>query len=145
MALVLLDEHRNERLDSVDHAEDVDVEAPPPVVEMMLPHRALCAGSDAGVVAYHVHRAEDFDRAIAKCTHRIEIGDVGDHVACGLAMPDLGSVRFTPTGPPLSGTSSAAATRTTTPAGIRVPNDGSIGSRLARSLFSHGGLASNWG
>src|SRR2546421_1951993 len=62
----------------------------------------------------------------------------------GLAIPDLGSVRFTPTGPPVSGTSSAAARRTTTPAGIRVPNAGSLGSRLARSLFSHGGLASNW-
>jgi acyl-homoserine lactone acylase PvdQ len=60
----------------------------------------------------------------------------------GLAMPDPGSVTFTPTGPPVGG--SATAVHTAGPTQLPIPSDGSIGSALLREATVGGGLESNW-
>jgi acyl-homoserine lactone acylase PvdQ len=101
-------------------------------------------GDRAGRTAWLDFRSKNDPEAPTTVAKPFPYETTSPFAARGLAMPDPGSVRFTPTGAPVSGTASAASTRTTTPAGIRVPNDGSIGSRLARSLYAHGGLASNW-
>jgi acyl-homoserine lactone acylase PvdQ len=101
-------------------------------------------GDRAGRTAWLDFRSKNDPEAPTTVAKPFPYETASPFASRGLAIPDLGSVRFTPPGPPVSRTSSATATRTTTPAGIRVPDDGSIGSRLARSLFSHGGLASNW-
>ena len=42
----LLEQHRDERVDAVDHAEHVDVDGPAPVVDVVLPQRAVGARRD---------------------------------------------------------------------------------------------------
>jgi acyl-homoserine lactone acylase PvdQ len=61
--------------------------------------------------------------------------------AKGLALPDPGTVKFTPTGPPLSGQSSA---RTATAQELPIPDDDSIGSQLLHALAGKPPHASNW-
>ncbi|HEV7459720.1 MAG TPA: penicillin acylase family protein, partial [Solirubrobacteraceae bacterium] len=101
-------------------------------------------GDRAGRTAWQDFRSKNDPEAPTTVAKSFPYETTSPFASRGLAIPDIGSVSFTPTGPPVTGTSSATATRTTTPAGIRVPDDGSIGARLAHSLFSHGGLASNW-
>src|SRR5439155_27065721 len=50
----------------------------------------------------------------------------------GLALPDPGSLRFTPVAPPVSTSSASAASAQSLR--VNVPNDGSIGSGLLRAL-----------
>src|SRR3954454_12657759 len=61
--------------------------------------------------------------------------------AKGLALPDPGTVHFTPTGPPLSGQSTE---RTATAQELPIPDDGSIGSQLLHALAGEPPHASNW-
>ncbi|TMM13247.1 MAG: penicillin acylase family protein, partial [Actinobacteria bacterium] len=58
----------------------------------------------------------------------------------GLALPDPGSLRFTPVAPPVSTSSASAASAQSLR--VNVPNDGSIGSGLLRALANP--HASNW-
>jgi acyl-homoserine lactone acylase PvdQ len=63
----------------------------------------------------------------------------------GLAMPDPGSVSFTPIGPPIASASSAAKRVVDGPVDARIPNDASIGSALLQQFYGNGKpLSSNW-
>jgi hypothetical protein len=56
----------------------VDVQGPPPVVDMVFPYLALRAGSNAGVVANDVDCAVLSECRVAQSLHRFEGRDVGD-------------------------------------------------------------------
>ncbi len=79
VTLVLRDERRHERVDPVDDPEHVHVDRPLPVVEVVLPHVALGARADTGVVADHVHATELRDRGVTQVAHRLVRRDVGGH------------------------------------------------------------------
>src|SRR5437763_3424951 len=101
-------------------------------------------GNRAGAAAWQDFRSKNDPEAPTTVSRPFPYETNSPFASRGLAFPDPGTVQFTPPAPPVNGSSSSTSTATTTPAGIRVPADGSIGARLARSLFSHGGLASNW-
>src|SRR3954454_16094798 len=61
--------------------------------------------------------------------------------AKGLALPDPGTVHFTPTGPPLSGQSTERAASAQE---LPIPDDDSIGSQLLHALAGKPPHASNW-
>src|SRR3954471_9666537 len=61
--------------------------------------------------------------------------------AKGLALPDPGTVHFTPTGPPLSGQSTE---RTASAQELPIPDDDSIGSQLLHAFAGKPPHASNW-
>jgi hypothetical protein len=63
----------------VDHPVDVDVERPPPIIELVLPERSLGPGTDAGVVAEEVDGAVALHGRVAQPLHRRIVGDVADH------------------------------------------------------------------
>jgi hypothetical protein len=77
--LALLQQHRDERLDAVDHTPDVDRQSPLPVAQLVLPHRALGAGADPGVVADHVDRAVRRQCRVAQRLDRLVGRHVGRH------------------------------------------------------------------
>ena len=80
-ALALLDDPRQERLDAVDRAPQVDVDRPAPVVVGHLEDRA--ADGDAGVVEHDVDRAEGVERGVGHRLHGLQRAHVADH-AVGL-------------------------------------------------------------
>src|SRR3954449_4882097 len=61
--------------------------------------------------------------------------------AKGLALPDPGTVHFTPTGPPLSGQSTERAASAQE---LPIPDDDSIGSQLLHAFAGKPPHASNW-
>ena len=79
VALVAVREHhRHEGVDAVDDAPHVDREGPLPVVELVLPHPALGAGADAGVVAQRRARRRTPSRAASRSAPTDSyVGDVG--------------------------------------------------------------------
>ena len=78
VALVLGHQESDEGPDAVDHPQHVDVDPPPPVGQVVLPHVALGDGAGAGVVAHHVDGAVHLDRRRRPALDRSEVGDVGD-------------------------------------------------------------------
>jgi acyl-homoserine lactone acylase PvdQ len=63
----------------------------------------------------------------------------------GLAMPDPGSVSFTPVAPPIAAASRSAARVVDGPVNVAIPDDGSLGSSLLHQLYGDGKpLSSNW-
>jgi acyl-homoserine lactone acylase PvdQ len=63
----------------------------------------------------------------------------------GLAMPDAGSVTFTPVAAAVSAASSAAKRVVDGPVDVSVPDDGSLGSSLLHQFYGDGKpLSSNW-
>jgi hypothetical protein len=62
--LALLDHARDERLDAVEDAVEVDAEHPAPLLERELPGQRYAR--DSGVVAEHVNRAELCKRALGE-------------------------------------------------------------------------------
>jgi hypothetical protein len=87
----------HERLDAVEDAPHVDGEGPLPVVRVVLPHPALGAGADTGVVAQHVHRAV---RAVHVLGEREDLGALPD---VHHAREDVGAVLAQLTGGLLQG------------------------------------------
>src|SRR5579884_2719718 len=79
MPFALLEQDGHEGLDAMDHAQHIDVDAPAPVDQVVLPHVALGDRAGAGVVAHHVHRAEASKRLLGERLDRGIVGDVGDH------------------------------------------------------------------
>ena len=71
------DHARHERLDTVDHAPEVDAQHPLPVAVGGALEAA--PGRDAGVVAEHVDAAERLAGALGERLHLAEVGDVGAH------------------------------------------------------------------
>ena len=63
----------------MDDSPEVDLERPAPVVELVLPDRALGARPDPGVVAHDVHRAVGRERGIAQRLHGRIHADIGRH------------------------------------------------------------------
>jgi len=91
----LLQHRREERVHPVDDTEHVHIEAPPPVVEVVLPDRPLGARADAGVVAQQVDRAVSLERRVAELLDRLERSHVGDdagHVAPVVAQLSSGAL-----------------------------------------------------
>jgi hypothetical protein len=64
------------RQHAVGHAEDVDAEAPPPVVGLLLPRFAAPTRGDAGVVEEEVARPMALVHPLGEGFHRREVGDV---------------------------------------------------------------------
>ena len=73
----LLEQHGDERVDAVDHAEHVHVDGPAPVVHVVLPQRAVRPRRDPRVVAHEVNRAEPVEGGVAQVLHRLQLRDVG--------------------------------------------------------------------
>ena len=67
---------RQEALDAVQHAHQVDVDHPAPVVERDMVDAA--AGGDAGIVADHMDVAEPLERRLRGALDAFGIGDVAD-------------------------------------------------------------------
>ena len=78
-----LDEHRRERAHPVDHAEQVDTEHPPPLLERDGP--AQPSPAHAGVVAHHVDGAVFGQRRVAQPLDLRRVGHVGRHAERGCA------------------------------------------------------------
>ena len=79
MSFALLEQDGHERLDAMDDTQDVDVDPPAPVGQVVFPHVPLGDAAGAGVVAHHVHRAEVIERLLGERLDGGIVGDVGDH------------------------------------------------------------------
>jgi acyl-homoserine lactone acylase PvdQ len=108
-------------------------------------------GVTAGRAAWSDFRSKNDPEAPTTLSKPFPYEDGSPFSTTGLAMPDAGSVSFiSPTGQTTSA-SSAFAVRsrgtlghTSTPARLPIPNDGSLGSQLLRSLSGGRALSSNW-
>jgi acyl-homoserine lactone acylase PvdQ len=98
-------------------------------------------GTKAGRAAWSDFREKDDPEAPTTVSARFPYETTSPFATRGLALPDPGSVSFTPTGPPVSGASRASA-RSGDLRSQPIPNDGSIGSQLLRAFRSK--HASNW-
>ena len=95
MTVVLRQQQRDEGLDPMNDADHVDVDPPPPVGQVVLPHVALGDGARAGVVADHVDRAVARQRVAGQVLHRRVVGHVGDDPRGVEAVgPQLGDFRL---------------------------------------------------
>jgi acyl-homoserine lactone acylase PvdQ len=100
-------------------------------------------GISDGRAAWSDFRSKNDPEAPTTVSQPFPYETTSPFATAGLAMPDEGSVTFTPPAPPVSGASaSAAGARTNTPARLPIPSDGSVGSGLLRA--STMGLMSNW-
>ena len=79
VALVLRHQQGDESLDPVDDAEHVDVDAPLPVGQVVLPQVTLGDAARPGVVAHHVHRPVQAAGLVGEMADRLEVGHVGRH------------------------------------------------------------------
>jgi hypothetical protein len=77
--LTVLDHVGHEDVEAVDHAEDVDLEGPPPVVRGVEPQLRLGRWATPGVVAQDVDVAEPLSGGVGQRLHRRDVGDVGAH------------------------------------------------------------------
>src|SRR5947209_5949245 len=98
-------------------------------------------GTTAGRAAWSDFREKNDPEAPTTVSQRFPYETNSPFASRGLALPDPGSVSFTPIGPPLAGSSS---TNNVTPAHVPIPHDGSIGSQLLTLLSSKHNSASNW-
>jgi acyl-homoserine lactone acylase PvdQ len=89
-------------------------------------------GTRAGRRAWSDFRSKNDPEAPTTVSRRFPYETTSPFAGRGLAMPDPGSVQFTPVGPPLPGASSSSSVQ-----------DGSIGAQLMRALAKPA-LASNW-
>jgi acyl-homoserine lactone acylase PvdQ len=92
-------------------------------------------GSRRGRRAWSDFRAKSDPEAPTTIAKRFPYETGSPFSKRGLALPDRGSVTFTPVAPPLGGAETSAA---------RIPDDGSIGSQLMRQLRAGPPHASNW-
>jgi acyl-homoserine lactone acylase PvdQ len=97
-------------------------------------------GTKAGRAAWSDFREKNDPEAPTTVSQPFPYETSSPFSAAGLALPDPGSVSFTPLGPPLTG----ASTNNVTPAHVPIPDDASIGSQLLRLLSSKHDSASNW-
>jgi acyl-homoserine lactone acylase PvdQ len=101
-------------------------------------------GQEGGKAAWSDFRSKNDPEAPTTVSKTFPYETDSPFSSRGLAIPDHGSVSFTPIGPPLPGSSVAGGLRTPSPQSLPIPNDGSIGSQLLRMAASHHGLSSNW-
>jgi acyl-homoserine lactone acylase PvdQ len=97
-------------------------------------------GAKAGRAAWSDFREKNDPEAPTTVSGRFPYETASPFSSKGLALPDPGSVAFTPIGPSLSG----ASENNVTPAHVPIPNDSSIGSQLLRLLSAKHDSASNW-
>jgi acyl-homoserine lactone acylase PvdQ len=99
-------------------------------------------GTARGQAAWSDFREKNDPEAPTTVSQSFPYETTSPFATTGLAMPDAGSVTFTPTGPPVG--SSSSTLKTAGPAQLPIPNDGSIGAALLRQATVGGGLDSNW-
>jgi acyl-homoserine lactone acylase PvdQ len=99
-------------------------------------------GTTAGQAAWSDFREKNDPEAPTTVSQPFAYETTSPFSTTGLAMPDPGSVAFTPVAPPVTGASSAL--HTSGPAQVPIPNDGSTGAALLREATVGGGLDSNW-
>ena len=104
-------------------------------------------GAAPGRAAWSDFRSKNDPEAPTTVAKAFPYEDASPFSSRGLAMPDAGSVSFTQVGSPPAPTARAARVRVNPrrPAGASgIPNHGSIGSQLLRSVSGGRALASNW-
>ena len=108
-------------------------------------------GQIAGQSAWSDFRSKNDPEAPTTVSTPFPYEDDSPFSPTGLAMPDAGSVQFistngqtTPATPSAGARSGKTLGYTATPGRLSIPNDGSLGSQLLRSLSGGHPLASNW-
>ena len=70
---------RQEALDAVEHAHQVDVDHPSPIIQRDVVDAA--AGSDTGIVAHHMHMPERVECGLRRALDACGVGDIADGAA----------------------------------------------------------------
>ena len=70
---------RQEALDAVNHAHQVDVDHPAPIIQRDVVDAA--AGRDAGIVADDMHVAERIERGLRRALDAFRVGHIADGAA----------------------------------------------------------------
>ena len=70
---------RQEAFDAVQHAHQVDVDHPSPIIERDVVDAA--AGGDAGIVADHMHIPERIERGLRRALDACRVGHIADGAA----------------------------------------------------------------
>ena len=98
-------------------------------------------GTNAGRAAWSDFREKNDPEAPTTVSQSFPYETTSPFATRGLALPDAGSVSFTPVGPPVPG---ASSTNNVTPAHVPIPHDRSFGSQFLSLMSSKHNSASNW-